>query len=385
MRGPDKSTNIKINRVDWDPIRQHIKSSAENCSTGNARLTSIRGAIDVAYLKLGRDATALKIVNAVFSDETFGKPKAISDVQSMYVEFKKATTENSENTYKKYDRYLKNFIKYNSGRDKYVADITEQTYLRYCIWLKEQFNSRDYVAKNAQHLRTLLSLAANKGMINGNPAELVMLKKEDHIDTTHLSFREVQAMWEYDFSCLPLSSASKAVLVEERDAFVFCCFTGQHHIDYSTKDYELYYSGGRMWLRGYRVKSIEGIRDKLYEMPLHPMAEAVIRKYGDIDKLPTRNNAERNIRLKTIAAYCGLKINLSTKIARKTMANYCLNTLRMRQETVAAVLGLKSTKYLKHYAKITNESINAEMQFPKPGASVQLPVSMPSTYTAYSG
>jgi len=194
-------------------------------------------------------------------------------------------------------------------------------------------------------------------------------------DTTHLELDDVKKLFEYDFSQLKIfPEKTLKVLEEERDAIVFCCFTGMHHIDYVSKRYEIFAHNGRWWLRGFRVKSAEGVLDKLYELPLHPIAQAIINKYRGIENLPIRDNSDRNKRLKLIASIVGIQINLTTKVARKTMAHYCLNILRMRQETVAAVLGLKSTKYLKHYARITSESIDAEMHFTKPNVAVPVPV-----------
>ena len=98
-------------------------------------------------------------------------------------------------------------------------------------------------------------------------------------------------------------------------------------------------------------------------MPLHPVALEIINRYGGVENLPTRNNTKRNLLLKTIAAHVGIEINLCTKIARKTFANYCLNNLSMRLETLAELLGHTSLDYVKHYAKITNVSIDKEMIF----------------------
>ena len=119
-----------------------------------------------------------------------------------------------------------------------------------------------------------------------------------------------------------------------------------HHID------------GRIWLRAKRVKT-----GTLYTVPLHPIALKIIEKYGGIDKLPVKAAANRNEKLKQIATFCGLNILLTTKVGRKTFSNYAVNTQRMRFETVAAILGHKSTKFVKHYAQITEESIAAEYKF----------------------
>lgn len=372
VRAPEKSTYIKIEKAQWDNRAQCVKRNAPNSTTLNARLNKIRAAVDQAFICLGEYVTAMKLVEMVFGPKDKPLKTKLSEIFKMYVELKRSTTDNTEATFKKYEQYLKNILR--CFGDPYVMDISEQSYLRFCGWLKAQYSSRAYIAKNAQFLRTLLEMAASRGYLLGNPSKLISFSRDDNYDTTHLTFQQVRMLYEYDFSIHPMKPSALRVIEEERDAFVFCCFTGMHHVDYTTKSYEIVWMGERPWLRGYRVKSVEGKKDKLYEMPLHPFAQAIIAKYGGIEKLPVRNNGERNARLKMIAAYCGLPMSLSTKIARKTMANYCLNTLRMRAETVAAVLGLRSTKYLKHYARITQESIDHEMTFPKPGSAKVVPI-----------
>ena len=169
--------------------------------------------------------------------------------------------------------------------------------------------------------------------------------------------------FDFDFSTLQIPDITKKCLSEERDMFVWACYTGQHHGDYIQKSYEIFEYNGKMWLSGFRLKSEGGRKNKPYYMPLHPIALQILERYGSIEKLPVRNNSKRNVNLKVIAAYIGINQNLTTKVARKTLANYCLNDLSMRAETVAAVLGHSSTKHLKHYAKISNESICREMTF----------------------
>lgn len=379
QRAPAKSTHITIDPKAWDSKRQRVKPGDPKATTINARIIAIENSLNDTLLLYKDQATAKKIAETVFpsrSSKRRGEKEDVrlSQMYRLYVDLKRATTNNSKSTFEKYEQYFRNVSWYFRGDPK-ISDIREQHYLQFLIWLREKYKSKENQAKCAQFLRSLLNLAADRGYISGNPSTLITIKREDIPDTTHLDLNEVKALYEYDFSRLTLyPESTRKVLEEERDAIVFCCFTGMHHIDYVTKRYEIFQHNERLWLRGFRIKSIEGALDKLYEMPLHPIAESIINKYGGIDKLPVRDNSTRNKRLKLIASLVGIQINLTTKIARKTMAHYCLNILRMRQETVAAVLGLKSTKYLKHYARITSEAIDAEMHFAKPNVSVPVPV-----------
>nr|WP_229253739.1 site-specific integrase [Dyadobacter sp. NIV53] len=223
--------------------------------------------------------------------------------------------------------------------------------------------AQDYAVKIVQFFRSIYTYAVSKGMVEKNPLTSIRLEKLGEYDTTHLTQDEVKRISNFNFYKLNLPAESLKVLDEERDALIFTCYTGLHHSDYKNGAFELIEYNGRTWISGYRVKSKGGRRDKPYSIPLHPLALAIVDKYGGIDKLPKRNNSKRNQILKNIAAYTNIKVNLTTKIARKTLADYCLNTLQMRQEVLASILGHVSTKFIKHYAKISNSSIDEAMQF----------------------
>ncbi|TDB63318.1 site-specific integrase [Arundinibacter roseus] len=365
VRAPEKSLAIRIQKKDWDSKRQRVTPNNESSQISNARLTQVKQDFDAAYLELRRDEesiTARKLVSLVFGAKSL---QNLSELFERYIQEKKTiqvVSENSEKADRKYKNNIMRFFKEIGQSDPLVEDISDEVFLRFLRWLKNQY-STNYAVKNAQLLKTLVKYADAKGVIEKNPLEKIPLKKDTTYDTTHLTQEQVAKLIQFDFSNLPLRENTKELLETERDAFVFCCYTGQHHTDYTNKEFTIEERNGRLWLTGYRVKSVGGKKDKRYSMPLHPIAVAILQKYGGLEGLPTRNNAKRNLVIKTIGAYVGLNVYLSTKIARKTFANYCLNVLRMRYETVATLLGHTSTEFVKHYAEITDESVDAEMQF----------------------
>jgi len=365
LRAPEKSLGIKISKKDWDSKRQRITPNDESCQISNARLTQVKQDFDTSYLELRKaeeTITARKLVSRVFGTKSL---QTLSEIFERYLQEKKTiqvVSINSENADRKYLRNIQRFFKEIGQSDPLMEDISDEVFLRFLRWLKNQYCT-NYAVKNAQLLKTLVKYALNKEVVERNPVEKIPLIKDNTYDTTHLTQRQVEQMMQFDFSSLPLRKSTREMLEMERDAFVFCCYTGQHHTDYSKKEFIIHEQNGRLWLTGYRVKSVGGKKDKRYSMPLHPTAIKILNKYGSLSALPTRNNAKRNLVIKTIGAYVGLNIYLSTKIARKTFANYCLNVLRMRYETVASLLGHTSTEFVKHYAEITDESVDAEMQF----------------------
>ena len=354
VRGPEKSLNIRINRSDWNIAKQCITANSEAAQLQNARVNQIRQDFDRAYLELRKQETSItarKLIEAVFGNEK--SVFRLSGLYKKFIERKKATTLNCEATYGGYDKRYNCIVK--KIGDVLVADITDDCFIKMILALKKDY-SNDYAVKIGQLLRSLLDYAESKKIIDKNPTKDFRLERKDDYDTTHLDREELARLIAHDFE-------GKRLLSEERDAFVFCAFTGLHHADYSLRTYKLIQHNNRTWLCGFRKKSVSGKKDKTYEMPLHPVALEIINRYGGVENLPTRNNTKRNLLLKTIAAHVGIEINLCTKIARKTFADYCLNNLSMRLETLAELLGHTSLDYVKHYAKITNVSIDKEMIF----------------------
>ncbi len=366
VRAPEQSLNMKILKSDWDNGKQQIVSESPQAEIYNARLRQIRTAFDRALFQMtqiGETITARSLQRRALGEKQ--DQYSFKNAFDRFLSEKSITTKVSKATiqaYEKYHRNISQFLMKMGYKNLFLNDVNEQLMLKMLIAFKGHY-SQDYAVKNVQFFRSVFTYAFAKGMVNKNPLTTIRLEKSGDYDTTHLTQEEVKAIAEFDFGKLDLPEESIRVLNEERDALIFTCYTGLHHSDYSKAAYELKQYNGRTWITGYRVKSQGGRKNKPYSIPLHPLALGIIEKYGGISKLPKRNNAKRNLVLKNIAAYTGVNVHLTTKVARKTLADYCLNTLRMRQEVVASILGHTSTRFVRHYAAINDQSIDEEMRF----------------------
>jgi len=365
-RAPEKSLNIKLLKSDWDHTTQTVKSTGVESQKYNTRLNQVKAKLYEAFLILQQ--TDSQITARKVQDKGFGQKATYNTFKDAFDRFiieKEITSTLHPRTvqaYKKYHRNISTFLVKNGSKNIVLQDISEKTMLDMLSWFKKAY-SHDYAIKNVQFFRSIFTYAFSKGMVDRNPLTSIRLEKAGNYDTTHLSQVQVKKIAEFNFNKLDLPEETIKVLSEERDALIFTCYTGLHHSDYRSALFELKQYNGRTWLTGFRIKSKGGKKDKPYSIPLHPLALAVIDKYGSLDRLPKRSNVKRNVILKKIATHTEVKVHLTTKIARKTLADYCLNTLKMRQEVVASVLGHTSTKFIKHYAAISNLSIDEEMQF----------------------
>jgi len=154
-----------------------------------------------------------------------------------------------------------------------------------------------------------------------------VFRKRGEIYTPDLDSFEIPVERTTDLRCLELPQVEKLERMklfglegQVRDLYVLCCYTGFHYAD----------------------------REGLDESE----AVKIIAKYGCIDRLPKIDLNTNNKVLKIIGAKAGIGISLSTKIARKTFANLCLNYWNYDLETTAAFMGLKRTEMVKAYAKV---------------------------------
>lgn len=369
-----------INAAFWAQSLQKMLDDSPESKLLNEKITFIKLEIKKAELKLrieGKTVTANALKTAYL--EANGQKKAAPKVeqpqplrptfQECFMRFiekkskqkRKPITDRTKESYWRYKNNLEIYLAESRTKRLYADQINEEWIEKYLDWLiDERGFCNDYANNNVELLKSVLKMAEETGFITRNLTKGFRLYNDDNYDTTHLTMTEIDRMANIDFSLLPITPDNAQSLREEADCFIFTCFTAQHHADLKSKDLEVFIhpEDGRKWVRAKRVKT-----GTPYTLPLHPIALAIIDKYGGIENLPVKANSKRNEKLKEIAAFCGIKKHLSTKIGRKTFANYALNTQRMREETVAAILGHKTTKFVKHYARITEESIAAEYKF----------------------
>lgn len=370
VRAPQKSTGIKINPDVWVQKEQRVSGKSSVAGMINTRITQLKAYFEEAenrFILAGDAITAKKLVEAVMGDKA--EPLTFKSVYSQYVEHRKLTSHNSENTFQGYNKYFANislYMEQSGQKNTLITDIDDRVFIGLIKYLKERFKE-DYAVKNANFFKAVYRFAFNKGLVKNNPFESFTLKRSGVYDTTHITTEEIRKLANFDFSTLPFPADSIRVLDEERDAFLLTCFTGLHHSDYIKKQFKITEYKGSQWIEGFRVKSERGQKSKPYTMKLHPIVLSIIDKYNGVYNLPIRNNYKRNLILKQIAAYVGINKHLTTKIGRKTCANYCLNVLNMSLEETAKVLGHSSLNFVKYYADIDKSRLDNRIHFERDG------------------
>lgn len=165
-------------------------------------------------------------------------------------------------------------------------------------------------------------------------------------------------------------------LIEVRDVFIFCCYTGFAYSDVYNFAQDAVMKGldGNLWLATARQKT--GTKESV---PLLPIPLEIISKYREHEHckrynklLPVNSNQRYNSYLKEIADLCGIKKKLTSHIARHTFATTVTLANGVPIETVSSMLGHRNIRTTQIYAKVVEKKVSEDMNALKDKLS-QLP------------
>ena len=362
------STHIEIRQSAWDAESQRLRGSAYK--TQNKKLEDIKAKLVRIFelLQLENEDVTAEMVKEIFLEKKHFR-YSIAQLVGSFFEDRKAELKAgliSDATMEIQKNYGKNFewaLQSAGMKGLSPHRFDEDSLGEIRIQLQAKGLGLSHVVKHMKWVKQLWKWSLRKRRIKQNLLDGVEVSTKGMAepDNTHLSVEQLQGLIDFDFiklhraGFIRIETAEK--LDRERDAFVFSCFTGMHHADYTGRKYWVEAYRDDVFLKGLRKKTNKEFAVKLLEPAL-----AILRKYGgEVEKLPIKSNQQRNSSLKEMATFCRIPVLLSTKIARKTFANFALNILLMDSEDVAACLGLTNTRCLRHYTKIKEIRIAKKM------------------------
>ena len=195
-------------------------------------------------------------------------------------------------------------------------------------------------------LKTFILYGLNNGYIERNPFQMKI----------HKPAPEIVYLTEEEFRRLVRTPIENERLAKVRDIAVFQASTGLSYIDMvylSTENLKTSQSG-QYYLKGRRRKT-----GTEFVAPILEEGLAILRKYGAFPNIIS--NQRYNCYLKEVATLCKIDKTLTTHTMRRTYASRLLNN-NVRAEVVAKALGhIKPDITLRHYAKLEDESVVAEI------------------------
>ena len=183
-----------------------------------------------------------------------------------------------------------------------------------------------------------------------------MTKRE--VERTALSKQELQTLADKKFP--------SERLIQVRDIFLFCCFTGLAYADIKKLKRSEIAIGidGEKWIFTSRQKTETASR-----IPLLPSSLRIMEKYNNHPQclnedrlLPVLSNQKMNAYLKEIADVCKINKNFTFHIARHTFATTVTLSNGVPIETVSKMLGHKNLRTTQHYAKILDRKVSDDMK-----------------------
>jgi site-specific recombinase XerD len=330
----------------WDAKAQRVKGGSDAVHLLNKKLDAIRfklESIGDINLSRGRRLTARELL-----DIYRGKREESCDFLTLCR--KKIEDLKSQNRaaatiqiHKKCHTYLFGYLKDNLQ----VEDIERRHVLGFWQYLKDRGYNHDYVNKTVANCISLFRFAVKHGYTDQNPfagSSFVWLNQDD---LTCLSVEEKEKL---------KTTVWSAHLQRVVDSFLFMCYQGMHVSDYLKLTADHISSVKQVqWLRVGRTKTkVEAT------IPLHSEAVKIIDKYGGMSNLPKLSGQKSNEYLKIIAERIGTEKHLTNKVARKTFTDMCINEYGMSDESVAAMLGHTSTRFVRKYGAVKQKRILAE-------------------------
>lgn len=155
----------------------------------------------------------------------------------------------------------------------------------------------------------------------------------------------------------------KPQLYLTRDMFLFSCYTGIPYADMRqlSKEHLSLAPDGTWWVKSSRKKT--GVE---FEIPLLELPLRIIEKYNGMESdgrlLPMYCNSMLNLYLKEIARLCDIDCPLVFHAGRHTYATEITLGHGVPLETVSKMLGHSRIETTQHYAKVTDDKINADTQ-----------------------
>ncbi len=259
--------------------------------------------------------------------------------------------------YCKRRRRLASFLEYEYRvKDIAFKELKREFIEKFVVYLSSVQGMRSgTIHSTIKKLKLMTYTAYTNGWIAADPFAGFYVRPE-YSERRYLSASELQAVMD-----VRLPNYRTGI---NRDAFVFCAFTGLSHADVVKLTHADIYTddNGDRWIIDRRQKTGTQFRVKLL-----PVAAMLYDRYKDMhlsgDRVfPLKGTYNTlNMSLRHVARHAGLSFNPTIHLARHTFATTVTLTQGVPLETVSKMLGHKQITTTQIYAKITNDKIGQDM------------------------
>ena len=357
------SCKLTVRSSLWDAKANKAAGKSLESQRINEKLENIKTNIGKQYQRLcDRDSyvTAEKVRNAFL-----GMGDACRLLLQTFDEYLAGFLKRvgKDRAYSSYDNYRKrrnrlaSFLEYEYRvKDIPFKELKRDFIEKFVVYLSSVQGMRSgTIHSTLKKLKLMTYTAYKNNWIPADPFAGFYVKAE-YSERRYLSASELQAVMD-----VRLPNYRTGI---NRDAFVFCAFTGLSHADVVKLTHADIHTddNGERWIIDRRQKTGTQFRVKLL-----PAAEMLYKRYKDTYRtsekvFPLKGTYKTlNMSLRHVARHAGLSFNPTIHMARHTFATTITLSQGMPIETVSCLLGHTNIKTTQIYAKITNEKISRDM------------------------
>ena len=357
------SCKLSVRSSLWDAKANKASGKSLESQRINEKLENIKTNIGKQYQRLcDRDSyvTAEKVRNAFLGmgDDCRLLLQTFDEYLAGFLKrVGKDRAYSSYEDYRKRRRRLASFLEYEYRvKDIPFKELKRDFIEKFVVYLSSVQGMRSgTIHSTIKKLKLMTYTAYKNGWIPVDPFAGFYVKAE-YAERRYLSASELQAVMD-----VRLPNYRTGI---NRDAFVFCAFTGLSHADVSKLTYADIHTddNGERWIIDRRQKTGTQFRVKLL-----PVAEMLYERYKDMhlsgDRVfPLKGTYKTlNMSLRHVARHAGLSFNPTIHVGRHTFATTVTLTQGVPLETVSKMLGHKRITTTQIYAKITNDKIGQDM------------------------
>jgi integrase len=339
----DKTTDIQINKSEWNAKRQKISNPVLQ-----RRLEAIRDKLTDMYVMQFRTEEESKISpTQILKAYRYGENGQIPLTAYIQEYLNKKEKIVRENSYRAIQANMKSLL-------QFFEDIKEPKITlerirmphgeKYIKYLKDRGVTRPDI--HLAYFKNILNEAVRDELLKVNPLALLRVERKQRKPLKYLTLSQIEQLKNLDLQ--------KKSLIEYRDMFLFQCFTGLSYIDLVNFDEsKVKEINGKTFIIGNRHKSNED-----YTIPLLPEAKEIFQKYEGL--FPKIRKENYRIGLRKISKTIGMEF--TSHVGRKTFAMMMLEK-GISGEVVATMLGHSNpVTTFAHYAKISPARVSLEME-----------------------
>ena len=358
------STKRSIEEKKWNKVAQKAIGNSEEARSLNQFLKTLEQQVYNAYRELieeKKQLTALNLKNRLLkiSETPFMLLEIFNEHnKQMAALVNKQYAPNTLRRYVTVLRILQEFLQWKyQVRDFNIKDIDHSFITSLDFYLRSVRNcNNNSTCKYIRNFKKIILSCVAHGWIAKDPFLNYKAKLED-VERDFLSEEDLEIMAAKEFA-IPR-------LIEVRDVFLFCCYTGLSYADVKSLKHTEIRSGidGHKWIFTNREKTDEASR-----IPLLPVPIELMKKYKNHPAcenkglvLPVMSNQKMNAYLQEIKELCGINKQLTCHIARHTFATTVTLSNGVPMETVSKMLGHKSVRTTQIYAKVIDKKLSTDM------------------------